>query len=123
MSSDWYVLYVKSNCEVRALLSVKENLQKHKKLLFLKDFQIPSQRISLIKRGKRVEVDKRIYPGYIMLRIEKNEFFELVCNIITSGEYIKKFLGNNNKPVPISHDEVKRLLKQVERGKNESKKF
>lgn len=118
MSSYWYVLYVRSNCEAKASSLIRDNLRKHDKLNLLKDLKIPSQKTSLVKRGKRVEVDKRLYPGYIILCIEKNESFELVRNIITNTEYIKKFLGHNGKPVPISKEEANRLLQQVEKGKN-----
>lgn len=118
MSSSWYVLYVRSNCEAKTASLIKENLQKHNKLHLLKDLKIPSQKVSMLKKGKKVDVDKKMFPGYVMLHIEEDDSFELMRNVIINTEHVKKFLGAQNKPVPISQEEARTLLKHIEEGKS-----
>ena len=119
MKSNWYVLQVRANSEAKTAKLIAENLLAHKHSEHLLDLKIPSQKVSTVKKGKKVEVEKKMYPGYIILQINEDEsFFEPVCNIILSTENVKKFLGSNNKPAAISEEERATLLQQVEKGKS-----
>ena len=119
MNSNWYVLQVRANSEAKAAKLIRENLAAHKYADHLLDLKIPSQKVSAVRKGKKVEVEKKMYPGYIMLQIKETaEFFESVCNVILGTENVKKFLGSSNKPSPISEEERTTLLQQVEKGKS-----
>ena len=119
MKSNWYVLQVRANSEAKTAKLILDNLASHKQSKNLLDLKIPSQKVSTVKKGKKIEIEKKMYPGYIMLKINDDKlFFESVCNVILGTENVKKFLGSGNKPVAISEEESATLLQQVEKGKN-----
>jgi transcriptional antiterminator NusG len=63
-----------------------------------------------IKDGKRRHVQKRIYPGYILVKmIMTDESWYVVRN--TPG--VTSFVGSGNQPVPLQENELKSILKQV----------
>ena len=67
-----------------------------------------------LKKGKKVNAEKRIFPGYIMVNMDLND---LTWNIVKNTQYVGKLLGGSNTPSPIPEFEVKRVLKQAEDGK------
>lgn len=116
MSANWYGIYVKANCEHKVSNAIKESLTKLQKIHLLKDLTIPTQKISRIIKGKRVQTEKKLFPGYILINLFEDESFNELKNIILKTENVSKFLGANNIPVPMSKDEVKELLRQVQEG-------
>ena len=63
-----------------------------------------------IKDGKRRHVQKRIFPGYILVRmVMSNESWFVVRN--TPG--VTSFVGSGNKPTPLTDGEVRAILRQI----------
>jgi transcription termination/antitermination protein NusG len=63
-----------------------------------------------IKDGKRRHVQKRIFPGYILVKmVMSDESWYVVRN--TPG--VTSFVGSGNKPVPLQENELRSILKQV----------
>ena len=79
-----------------------------------KGFIVPIENTVMIKKGKKVSEEKRIFPGYIMVHMRLND---LTWNIIKNTQYVGKLLGGGNTPAPIPDVEIKRVLKQIEEGK------
>jgi transcriptional antiterminator NusG len=112
MESKWYVFQVRPNTETKAAQFIKTNLQACNIGNNLIDCQIPLQKVWVLRNGKKESVNKKIYPGYIMLHIKLDEDFSFVFNIILGVKDVRKSLGT------ISSDEVSAMLQQVEKGKD-----
>ena len=105
----WYVVHAYSGHEEK----VKKNLEKriesmdmHDKIL---EVLVPMEDEIEIKDGKRRHVQKRIFPGYILVKmILDDESWYVVRN--TPG--VTSFVGSGNKPVPLSEKDVARIQKQ-----------
>jgi transcriptional antiterminator NusG len=103
-----------SGYEKKAVTLIKENAVKKRSISAFKDFVVPVKNTLELKRGKKVNAEKRIFPGYIMVNMELND---LTWNIVKNTQYVGKLLGGSNTPLPMPEYEVSRVLKQVEDGK------
>jgi transcriptional antiterminator NusG len=108
--AQWYVIHAYSGHEEK----VKKNLEKriesmdmHDKIL---EVFVPMEDEIEIKDGKRRHVQKRIFPGYILVKmVMSDESWYVVRN--TPG--VTSFVGSGNKPVPLHENELRSILKQV----------
>ena len=114
MSAKWYIVNVLSGYETKVVQLIKQNAIKRQAIDSFKDFIVPVENTIELKRGKKVNTEKRIFPGYLMVNMELND---LAWNIVKNTQYVGKLLGGGNKPSPIPEHEVQRMLKQVEDGK------
>ena len=68
---------------------------------------VPIQQVVEIKNGKKVTVDRRIFPGYVLVEMVLNQD---TMHIINSIQGVIKFVGQGWTPQPLRPDEVNRLL-------------
>jgi transcriptional antiterminator NusG len=68
---------------------------------------VPTQEAVEIKNGKKVTVERKIYPGYVLVEMVLNQ--ETV-HIINSIQGVIKFVGHDRLPQPLRIEEVNRLL-------------
>ena len=79
---------------------------------------IPTEREMTTRNGKRYEMDRKVFPGYILVQMAlTDESFKLVKS--TSG--VTGFVQSGNKPVPLEEYEVKRILSNLETSKEAPK--
>ena len=69
---------------------------------------VPTQEVVEIKNGKKVPVERKLYPGYVLVEMTMNQE---TAHIINSIQGVIKFVGQDRKlPQPLRPDEVNRLL-------------
>jgi transcriptional antiterminator NusG len=79
---------------------------------------IPTEREQQTRGGKRVLVDKKVFPGYILVQMDmSDETFKLVKS--TSG--VTGFVQSGNKPLPLEEYEVRRIMTNLETSKETPK--
>ena len=106
----WYVIHTYSGYENK----VKTNLEHRIASMDVKDkiFQvvIPTEDEIEIRDGQRRTVQKKVFPGYVLVQmLLDDESWYVVRN--TPG--VTGFVGHGNKPVPLEDAEVKAILKQM----------
>ena len=125
MSKKWYALRVQSSREEK----IQENLQKRVKARGLEALFdrmiIPMETVQEIKGGKKRERQRKIIPGYLYLEVEtametgedseqrwrvNDEAYHLIRETPGVGD----FVGDRNHPVPMSDDDVRKILKVAE---------
>ncbi|HVS34003.1 MAG TPA: transcription termination/antitermination NusG family protein, partial [Gemmataceae bacterium] len=105
----WYVVKVQSGREE----SIKEAIERRVKIERLEEFfgqiVIPVERVTEMRRGKRVVKERKLYPGYLMAEVEYNDRI-LYLFRETSG--VGDFVGGtlNRPPPPMSEREVAKML-------------
>ena len=103
----WYAVNTYSGHENK----VKQNLE-HRVVSLgqqqrVRQIVIPTEQISEMKDGQKVQTEKRTMPGYVLVNMEMtDDAWGLVKN--TPG--VTGFVGSRNKPIPLSKVEVDRLL-------------
>ena len=68
---------------------------------------VPTQEVVEIKNGKKVTVERKVYPGYVLVEMETSEDS---LHTIGSIQGVIKFVGKDRDPQPLRDDEVRRLL-------------
>jgi len=104
---DWYVVHSYAGYENK----VKTNLETRINSLDMEDFiyqiEVPTEEVTEIKNGKRQLVQRKVFPGYLLVRMELNdESWGAVRN--TPG--VTGFVGATSRPSPLSLDEVIKIL-------------
>jgi transcriptional antiterminator NusG len=107
LPGDWYVIHSYSGYENK----VKANLETRIHSMHMEDrifeVHIPMEDVVEIKAGKKVTVPRKVFPGYILVRMGlDDDSWYAVRN--TPG--VTGFVGGNNKPTPLSRREVERFL-------------
>lgn len=108
MAKKWYVLHTYSGYENK----VKSNLEQRIEAMGLEDrifkIQIPTETVTEIKEGgKRVETEKKVLPGYVLVRMEMDpQCWTVVRN--TPG--VTGFVGSQGNPEPLTRDEYNKIM-------------
>ncbi len=106
----WYVVHAYSGHEDKVrtnLLKRVESMDMHDRIF---EVLVPTEDVIEIKDGQRRHVNKRIYPGYILVNmVMSDESWYVVRN--TPG--VTSFVGSGNKPVPLQDNEVRVIQKQI----------
>ena len=118
----WYVLRVQSSREEK----IKENLEKRVKARGLEHLfdrmVIPTETVQEIKGGKKRERKRKVYPGYLYLEVETDEnngesaeqrwkINGDAYHLIRETPGVGDFVGDRNQPVPMSEEDVKKILR------------
>lgn len=111
MSKKWYILHTYSGYENK----VKANLETRIETMGLEDsvfkIEIPTEVVSEIKDGgKRIESEKKVFPGYVLVRMEMDDrSWAAVRN--TPG--VTGFVGSQGNPSPLTRDEYNKIMKRT----------
>ncbi|ACU94662.1 transcription antitermination protein nusG [Cryptobacterium curtum DSM 15641] len=112
MAKKWYVLHTYSGYENK----VKKNLESRIETMGLEnnvfDIQIPMETVTEIKDGgRRVESDKKVLPGYVLVRMELDDrSWAAVRN--TPG--VTGFVGSQANPAPLTREEYNKIMKRTD---------
>src|SRR5438876_298819 len=108
----WFVIHTYSGYENKVRTNLERRTQSMRSQGEEKILQVlvPTEKEKEIKGGKRREVDRKIYPGYVLVEmIMEDDSWYVVRN--TPG--VTGFVGSGARPVPLEDQEVKKLLKQL----------
>ena len=105
-SAKWYVVHTYSGYENKVktnLESIVENRNMHDAIV---DVKVPTEMVTEIKDDKTREVERKLYPGYVFVKmVMTDETWYVVRNI----RGCTGFVGPSSKPVPLSEEDVARM--------------
>ena len=115
----WYAVNTYSGHENK----VKQNLE-HRVVSLgqqrnVRQIVIPTENVSEMKDGQKIQTEKRTMPGYVLVNMDLNEDS---WTLVKGTPGVTGFVGSRNKPVPLSKPEVDRLLhrEQAERPRTKA---
>jgi len=109
---EWYVIHSYAGYENK----VKANLETRVQNLDVGDYifqvEVPTEEVTEIKNGQRKQVQRKVLPGYILVRMDLND---QSWGAVRNTPGVTGFVGATSKPSPLTHDDViKFLLPRVE---------
>lgn len=107
----WYVVHCYSGYEnkVRQAIEQRTDTMGMKDRIF--DVLIPTEEEVEVKDGKRRKVERRVFPGYILVQMKLDEdSWYVVRN--TPG--VTGFVGMGNEPTPLTEAEVNKIMNRME---------
>lgn len=102
----WYVIHTYSGYENKVADNIKKVVENRKLQHLIQDVMIPTETVTEVKDNKTREVERKIYPCYVFVKMVMNdESWYVVRN--TRG--VTSFVGPGSKPVPLTDKEVEMM--------------
>ena len=114
MAARWYIIHAYSGFENKvrdAILSEADRLGLSEGV---EEVEVPTETVTEIKRGKKVQVERKFMPGYVLAKLNMTDD---VYHLVKNTPKVTGFLGSGNKPQPISEKEAARYFGGVEEAK------
>lgn len=113
MAARWYVLHVYSGFEAKVAEAIRDKAEKQGIAERIEDIMIPTEEVVEIKRGQKVNSERKVFPGYVLAKMDMSD---QIWHLVKDTPKVTGFLGGGNKPVPISEKEAVRLMTQLQEG-------
>ena len=105
--SRWYIIHAYSGFENKVRDSIVAEAKRLGLTQLVEDVEVPTEKVTEIRRGKKVTSDKKFFPGYVLARLQMNDD---VYHLVKNTPKVTGFLGPNGKPQPITEAEAARIL-------------
>lgn len=107
----WYVVHTYSGYENKVASNLEKTVENRQMQDLIKEIRVPTETVIEIKDdGKRKEVERKIFPGYVIVKmIVTDESWYAVRNI----RGCTGFVGTTTDPIPLTNEEVERLGVEV----------
>ena len=113
MSARWYIVHAYSNFENKVAEAIQEKARMKGLSHLIEDVVVPTEKVVEVRRGRKVDAERRFFPGYVMLHANlTDEIYHLIKDI----PKVTGFLGSDQKPVPIPDHEAMAIMTQVQEG-------
>ena len=103
----WYVVHTYSGYENKVARTIEKAAENRNLQDYVLEVQVPLEKVTEIKDGEKKEVERKLYPGYVVVKmIMTDESWDVVRNI----RGVTGFVGADSKqPSPLSDEEVANL--------------
>jgi transcriptional antiterminator NusG len=110
---NWYIVQTFSGFEQKVAQTLKETIQTKELSDKIEDVLVPMHEVTEVKRGKRVQVKRKYFPSYILVKMEMNkDLYHMIKNI----QKVTSFLGTAGKPIPVSEKEIDKIMGRIKEG-------
>ena len=108
---DWYILQVHSGTEKKVEKEFLAQLEKKGLKKNIDQILIPSEDVIEMKKGKKVNTERKFFPGYVLVQMEMDdETWHLVKQVPRVLGFIG---GSSDRPAPITEKEANNILQRV----------
>ena len=105
-NAKWYVVHTYSGYENKVATNIEKVVENRRQQDLILDVRIPTETVTEIKDDKTREVERKIFPGYVLVKmVMTDESWYVVRN--TRG--VTGFVGPASKPVPLTDEEIAAL--------------
>jgi transcriptional antiterminator NusG len=115
----WYVVHTFSGFENRVKQALEDRVNRANLQEQIPKVVLPMENVmEMAKGGGRKTTARKLFPGYILVQMEFND---LTWHTVKDTPKVTGFLGDKNKPEPITEEEASRVLAQMEEGAKKPK--
>ncbi|GFE75337.1 MULTISPECIES: transcription termination/antitermination protein NusG [Novosphingobium] len=107
----WYIIHAYSGFENKVKESILSEAERMGLSQLVEDVQVPHETITEVKRGKKVQVERKTMPGYVLAKLALNDD---VYHLVKNTPKVTGFLGSSGKPQAISETEAARYFGAAE---------
>ncbi|MBY6091419.1 transcription termination/antitermination protein NusG [Pseudooceanicola sp. 502str34] len=113
MAKRWYSVSVLSNFEKKIAEQIRTAVVENGLEDEIEEVLVPTEEVIEIRRGKKVNTERRFMPGYVLVRMEMSD---RGYHLISSINRVTGFLGPQGRPMPMRDAEVNAILNRVQEG-------
>jgi transcriptional antiterminator NusG len=106
----WYAIHTYSGYETKVRESLKERMKARGFEDCLADVLIPSEEVVELRKGKRRITERKIFPGYILIKLKLNDD---TWHVVKNTPKITGFVGSRSEPSPVSEEDVQAIVSQM----------
>ena len=103
----WYIIHAYSGFENKVRDSIVAEATRMGLDRLVESVEVPTEKITEVRRGKKITSDRKFFPGYVLAKLEMNDD---VYHLVKNTPKVTGFLGSSGKPQPISDAEAARIL-------------
>ncbi|MDE5917727.1 MAG: transcription termination/antitermination protein NusG [Oscillospiraceae bacterium] len=105
-AAKWYVVHTYSGYENKVAQNIERVVENRKLHDLILEVKVPTEKVTEITDGKTKEVERKTYPGYVLLKMVYTDDSWYVVRNTRGGT---GFVGPASEPTPLSEDEVRAL--------------
>ena len=110
----WYVVHAYSGMEKAVERNIRERINRAGMQHMFGEILVPTEEVVEIKNGQKRSSERRFYPGYVLVQMVMNDD---TWHLVKHTNKVTGFVGGaKNRPAPISDDDVRKILGQMEEG-------
>ncbi len=110
MDHRWYAIQTTAGHENKVRSLIQRRIQEDPRPAddkAIRQALVPVQDVVEVKNGKKVSVERKLFPGYVLVEMVSNQE---TLHVINNIQGVIKFVGTGRDPMPLRQDEVNRLL-------------
>jgi len=104
---DWYVIHTYSGMENRVLQNLENRVSSLNMEDYIFEIVVPTEEVTEIRNGQRKQIRRTVLPGYVLVRMDLTDES---WSTVRHTPSVTGFVGHSNSPVPLSLDEVEKML-------------
>jgi transcriptional antiterminator NusG len=113
MAVHWYIVHTYSNFEKKVAEAIQERAESAGLEELFEEILVPTEEVVEMRRGQKVNAERKFFPGYVLVRMDLTD---QAYHLVKETPKVTGFLGQQNKPAPVSQAEVDQILHQVQEG-------
>ncbi len=112
----WYVVHTYAGYENAVLRNLKQRIESLNMENKIFNVIVPIEKKIKVKAGKRVEIEEKIYPGYVLVEmiVDENSWY-----VVRNTPRVTGFVGAGTTPVPLDEKELAYLFERMQATKTE----
>ncbi|SHO49446.1 transcription termination/antitermination protein NusG [Anaerocolumna xylanovorans] len=104
--TNWYVVHTYSGYENKVKANIEKTIENRKLQDQILEVSVPLQDVIEVKNGVKKKVQKKMFPGYVLLNMEMNDD---TWYVVRNTRGVTGFVGPGSKPVPLTDIEMKAM--------------
>ena len=105
-NANWYVVHTYSGYENKVATNLEKMVENRRLQDQIEEIKVPTETVVEIKDNTRREVERKIFPGYVLVKmVMTDETWYVVRNI----HGVTGFVGTSSKPIPLTRQEIDSL--------------
>lgn len=107
----WYIIHAYSGFENKVRDAIIAEAERMGLSQLVEEVQVPAETVTELKRGKKVQVERKTMPGYVLAKLDMNDD---IYHLVKNTPKVSGFLGSSGKPQPISESDASRYFGAAE---------
>ncbi len=107
----WFIIHAYSGFENKVREAIIAEAERMGLSQLVEEVQVPSETVNEVKRGKKVKVERKTMPGYVLAKLNMTDD---IYHLIKNTPKVSGFLGSSGKPQPISENDAARYFGAAE---------
>ena len=109
--ANWYVVHTYSGYEKKVEANIKKTIENRHLEEQILEVRVPMQDVVEMKDGASRQVQKKLFPGYVLINMVMNDD---TWYVVRNTRGVTGFVGPGSKPVPLTEEEMRPLGLQEE---------